>query len=77
MAVVKTKDAEVAVSRLPAAHERFFNELLDEGHGVSLSRWWVGLWYSRILAAGLEGYMQEEGTGAVWCGRGVMGRTTG
>jgi hypothetical protein len=22
---------------LPAAHERFFNELLDEGHGVSLS----------------------------------------
>jgi hypothetical protein len=34
MALVKTNDAEVAVCRLPAAHERFFNELLDEGHGV-------------------------------------------
>jgi hypothetical protein len=31
---VKTKDAKVAVERLPAAHARFFNELLDEGHGV-------------------------------------------
>jgi hypothetical protein len=37
IALVKANDAEVAVSRLPAAHERFFNELLDEGHGVSLS----------------------------------------
>ena len=30
----KTNDAEVAVCRLPAANERFFNELLEEGHGV-------------------------------------------
>jgi len=32
--LVKTYDAAVVVSRLPAAHERFFNELLDEGHSV-------------------------------------------
>src|SRR4029434_8424140 len=32
--LVKTNDAKVAVCRLPAANERFFNELLDEGHSV-------------------------------------------
>src|SRR5688500_7194728 len=34
IALVKANDAEVAVGWLPAAHERFFDELLDEGHGV-------------------------------------------
>jgi len=29
MALEKANDAEVAVCRLPAAHERFFNELLE------------------------------------------------
>src|SRR5438876_10190985 len=42
MALVKTNDAGVAVGRLPAAHERFFNELLDEGHGVFPSLTVVG-----------------------------------
>src|SRR5215510_4627036 len=37
IALVKANDTEVAVSRLPAAYERFFNELLDEGHGVAPS----------------------------------------
>src|SRR6266545_2145479 len=58
MVLVKTNDAEVAVCRLPAAHERFFNELLDEGHVVFLlSRRWIGCRYSRIVDAGLEGHM--------------------
>src|SRR5262245_34613693 len=40
--LVKTKDAAVAVERLPAAHERFFNELLDESHGAFSSLSVVG-----------------------------------
>ena len=36
VALVKANDAEVAVCRLPAANKRFFDELLDGGHGVSL-----------------------------------------
>jgi len=42
MAIVKTNDAEGAVCRLPAAHERFFNELLNEGHGAFPSLLVVG-----------------------------------
>src|SRR5438270_12642851 len=58
MALVKTQDAKVAVCRLPAAHERFFNELLHEGHGVfPLFQWWVGCRYSRIVDAELEGHV--------------------
>jgi hypothetical protein len=36
IALVKANDGEVAVCRLPAANKRFFDELLDEGHGVFL-----------------------------------------
>src|SRR6266516_2416988 len=42
MALVKTNDAGVAVGRLPAAHKCFFDELLDEGHGVFPSLTVVG-----------------------------------
>jgi len=42
-----------------------------------LSWWWVGLRYSRILGAGLEGYMLGFGLRCAWHRIEVMGKTTG